>query len=218
MAEVHPPQGSLHVQSVRRGLDGRQVKEGDRLTEGRKQAISLRLSAGDIRRIKGLAHRLGVRDSDVVRFAIKMMLHRMLPLTDPTARGRSLVPVMAEWGPEAVRHFELDATTLEEIVNGNAPPEQRVDLEDIRLLTMVSEQESYAKLSLRALMPPSRPPTQGDRRDTSAVNAMRRHLYGKYGFAEPAAPEAPPAGLARLSADVSETDSLQERPRRKDTP
>jgi len=93
------------------------------LAEGRKQAISLRLSAGDIRRIKKLADRLGARDSDVVRFAIKMMLPRMLPLTDPGVRGRNLVPVLAEWGPEAVRHFELDATTLAEIVNGDAPPE-----------------------------------------------------------------------------------------------
>jgi hypothetical protein len=92
------------------------------LAEGRKQAISLRLSAGDIRRIKKLADRLGARDSDVVRFAIKMMLHRMLPLTDTAVRGRNLVPVLAEWGPEAVRHFELDATTLAEIINGDAPP------------------------------------------------------------------------------------------------
>ena len=170
------------------------------MAEGRKQAISLRLTSGDIRRIKKLADRLGARDSDVVRFAIKMMLHRMLPLCDPAVQGRSLVPVLAEWGPEAVRHFELDATTLEEIVNGTAPAEQRVSLEDITLLTMVSAQESYAKLSLRALMPPSRPPAQGDRRDTSPVNAMRRHLYGKYGFAAPGAPESPAASPAQPPA------------------
>ena len=160
---THAPAGGRVTFPVGRGIQGRQVSEDDRLAEGRKQAISLRLSAGDIRRIKKLADRLGARDSDVVRFAIKMMLHRMLPLTDSTVRGRSLVPVLAEWGPEAVRHFELDATTLEEIVNGDAPPEQCVALEDITLLTMVSAQESYAKLSLRALMPPSRPPAQGDR-------------------------------------------------------
>jgi len=171
------------------------------LAEGRKQAISLRLSAGDIRRIKKLAHRLGARDSDVVRFAIKMMLHRMLPLTDPGVRGRSLVPVLAEWGPEAVRHFELDATTLAEIVNGDAPTEQRMDLEDFTLLTMVSAQESYAKLSLRAMLPPSTPPTHGERRDASPVNAMRRHLYGKYGFAAPSAPEAPPASPQPAAAN-----------------
>jgi hypothetical protein len=170
------------------------------LAEGRKQAVSLRLSAGDIRRIKRLADRLGARDSDVVRFAIKMMLHRMLPLCDPAVRGRSLVPVLAEWGPEVVRHFELDAITLDEIVNGDAPTAQRMELEDITLLTMVSAQESYAKLSLRALTPPSRPPVQGDRRDASPVNAMRRHLYGKYGFAQPGAPESPPAAPVQQPA------------------
>ena len=162
------------------------------MAEGRKQAISLRLSAGDIRRIKKLADRLGARDSDVVRFAIKMMLHRMLPLTDPGVRGRALVPVLAEWGPEAVRHFELDAATLEEIVNGEAPAAECVALEDLTLLTMVSAQESYAKLSLRALMPPSSPPTAGDRRDTSPVNSMRRHLYAKYGFSAPGNGQNPP--------------------------
>jgi len=181
------------------------------LAEGRKQAISLRLSAGDIRRIKKLADRLGARDSDVVRFAIKMMLHRMLPLTDPAVRGRSLIPVLAEWGPEAVRHFEIDATTLEEIVNGDAPAAQRVELEDITLLTMVSAQESYAKLSLRALMPPSRPPAQGDRRDTSPVNTMRRHLYGKYGFAAPAESEAPHASPAQSSAGESDESPTRKR-------
>jgi hypothetical protein len=187
------------------------------LAEGRKQAISLRLSAGDIRRIKKLADRLGTRDSDVVRFAIKMMLHRMLPLTDPAVRGRTLVPVLAEWGPEAVRHFELDATTLEEIVNGDAPDEQRIALEDITLLTMVSAQESYARLSLRALTPPSRPPVQGDRRDTSPVNAMRRHLYGKYGFAAPGASEAPAAGPSQPRADESDDEAPARAARRKGT-
>ena len=153
------------------------------MAEGRKQAISLRLSAGDIRRIKKLAQRLGARDSDVVRFAIKLMLHRMLPLCDSAVRGRNLVPVLAELGPEAVRHFELDATRLDEIINGGASEDQRMDTDDIVLLTMVSSQESYAKLSLRALLPASSPPSSGDRRDVSPANAMRRHLYDKYGFA-----------------------------------
>lgn len=187
------------------------------MAEGRKQAISLRLSAGDIRRIKKLADRLGARDSDVVRFAIKMMLHRMLPLTDPAVRGRALVPVLAEWGPEAVRHFELDAATLDEIVNGDAPAPQRVQIDDLTLLTMVSAQESYAKLSLRALMPPSRPPAQGDRRDTSPVNAMRRHLYGKYGFAAPAAAEAQPAVPAKGTLDEPDDEAPPRAARRKST-
>jgi len=166
------------------------------LAEGRKQAISLRLTSGDIRRIKKLADRLGTRDSDVVRFAIKMMLHRMLPLCEPHVRGRNLVPVLAECGAEAVRHFELDAAALDEIINDGAPAEERVAMEDITLLTMVSSQESYAKLSLRTLTPHSRPPISGDRRDDSPVGAFRRHLYGKYGFGQNAATHGQPTGGA----------------------
>ena len=175
------------------------------MPEGRKQAISLRLGSGDIRRIKKLADRLGTRDSDVVRFAIKMMLHRMLPLCEPQVRGRNLVPVLAEWGAEAVRHFELDAAALDEIINEGAAAEERLDIEDITLLTMVSSQESYAKLSLRALTPHSRPPISGDRRDDSPVGAFRRHLYGKYGFAMNGAGHAQPNGEALSKAIPDES-------------
>jgi Arc/MetJ-type ribon-helix-helix transcriptional regulator len=42
--------------------------------ENRKQAVSIRMSASDVRKIKRLAERLGVRDSDIIRFAVKSML------------------------------------------------------------------------------------------------------------------------------------------------
>ena len=164
------------------------------MAEGRKQAISLRLSAADIRRIKKLAQRLGTRDSDVVRFAIKMMLHRMLPLTDSAIRGRGLVPGLADWGPEVVRHFELDVAKLDEIVNGEIEGEERVATEDLALLAMASTQESYAKLSIRTLAPPSRQRVESERRDGSATNTMRRLLYDKYVY-------GPAAGSSARRAD-----------------
>ena len=176
------------------------------MAEGRKQAISLRLGNGDIRRIKQLAKRLGARESDVVRFAIKMMLHRMLPLCDSTVRGRQLVPMLAEVGPEAVQHFDLDAERLDAIVNEGAADEHRMDLDDITLLTVVGAQEAYAKVSLRAMLPASNPPSSGERRNVSPVNAMRRHLYDKYGFAEhingtrPPASGKEPAAVASVAA------------------
>ena len=50
--------------------------------DSRKQAVSIRMSAADIRSVKRLAERLGVRDSDVIRFAVKVMLGRLAPLHD----------------------------------------------------------------------------------------------------------------------------------------
>ena len=173
------------------------------MAEARKQAISLRLGSADIRRIKTLATRLGASDSDVVRFAVKMMLHRMLPLTDSSVRGRQLVPMLADWGVEAIRHFDLDASALEEIVNGDVEHEQRVDPDDLVLMTLVSSQESYARLSLRALIPPSKPPRDGERRDTSSANTLRRHLYDKYGISEPAAGAPPLNGIGPVEPRVA---------------
>src|SRR5579859_372284 len=71
-----------------------------RVIESRKQAVSIRMNSTDVRKVKKLAGRLGVRDSDVIRFAVKSMLARLGPLYDPDAHGRNLVPVFVESGAE----------------------------------------------------------------------------------------------------------------------
>ena len=71
------------------------------MMDSRKQAVSIRMSSGDIRNVKKLAKRLGVRDSDVIRLAVKAMLARLGPLNDSSLRGRSLVPVFVESGNES---------------------------------------------------------------------------------------------------------------------
>ena len=85
------------------------------------------MSGSDIRKIKRLALRLGVHDSDIVRFAVKSMLARLEPLHDPEARGRSVLPVFVESGDELVRFFELDALRLDTIINDGLENGRRVD-------------------------------------------------------------------------------------------
>ena len=90
----------------RRVTPGRAVNRDERTVSGtRKQAVSIRMSRSDVRHIKRLAERLGARDSDVIRFAIKQMLAQLAPLQDPGVGGRGLVPVFLESGPELMRHF-----------------------------------------------------------------------------------------------------------------
>jgi len=83
------------------------------VVDQKKQAVSIRLGESDIRNIKRIAQRLGVRDSDIIRFAIKSTLNRIAPLCDAAIRGRNLVPVLVESGDELIRYFELDAFRLE---------------------------------------------------------------------------------------------------------
>jgi len=120
-------------------------------TDNRKQAVSIRMSRSDVRHIKRLAERLGVRDSDVVRFAIKLMLAKLSPLHDQAVRGRGLVPVLMESGADLMRHFDLDALRLGGIVNEGAEQDKRVDPDDIQLIAMTGVQRSYVKMRVAGL-------------------------------------------------------------------
>jgi hypothetical protein len=142
------------------------------MRESRKQAVSIRLGAGDIRKLKLLAERLGVRDSDVIRFALKWTLNRVAPLCDPEIRGKSLVPVLVEAGADLIRHFELDTFRLEAIINGGVDADRQVARDDVALLALAGAQQPYALLRLRQ--------QARDDASTASIEALRQHLYDKY--------------------------------------
>ncbi len=156
------------------------------MVDQRKQAVSIRLGDGDVRNIKRIAQRLGVRDSDIIRFAIKSMLNRMAPLCDDAIRGRNLVPVLVESGDELIRYFELDAFRLESIINDSAGPSTRVDRDDIALLAMSGFREQYLVMRMQdGTVVPQEPPGNG--------RSLRNYLYDKYVYRneEPRQAEGP---------------------------
>jgi hypothetical protein len=192
-----------------------------RKSDNRKQAVSIRLSRSDVRQIKRLADRLGVRDSDVVRFAIKTMLVRLAPLPDPAVTGHGLVPVFLEAGSELMSHFDLDVDRLAGIINEGADDHRRVAAEDVQLIALRAVQGSYrqlrsgepggARLAVNVRAESGRAgehggDAEGDTRrqdagvrgagDDAHEQSLRRYLYNKYlytGFSEGAgqSPGAP---------------------------
>lgn len=153
------------------------------------------MNSTDVRKVKKVANRLGVRDSDVIRFAVKSMLARLGPLYDAEAHGRNLVPVFVESGAELLRFFEIDASKLEAIINGGVDVERRVDRDDIALLALTGSQEPYAALKLSEL-------DRTERRERSAAElseSLRQYLYAKYVYraiSEPHLVREPPLRLA----------------------
>jgi hypothetical protein len=164
------------------------------------------MSRSDVGHIKRLATRLGARDSDVIRFAIKLMLGRLAPLQDPSVRGRSLVGVFLESGPELMRHFELDSVRLSSIINDGVEPHRCVDPEDIQLIAMSGLQRSYMKLRVAGV----RRTRSGESTQAQHVNgnggdhdahgaadgdsldqSLRRYLYEKYLYASVSGPQIP---------------------------
>ncbi|MGO9803446.1 MAG: hypothetical protein ACLPTM_12305 [Steroidobacteraceae bacterium] len=146
------------------------------MVESRKQAVSIRMNGTDVRKVKKLAARLGVRDSDVIRFAVKSMLAKLGPLYDPEAHGRNLVPVFVESGAELLRFFDIDAAKLEAIINNGVLAERRVDRDDIALLALTSAQEPYAALKLSELEQSDLP----HRNPAELLESLRQYLYAKY--------------------------------------
>lgn len=172
----------------------------------RKRAVSIRMSGSDVRKVKALAERFGVRESDVIRYAVKSMLQRLAPLYDSEVVGRSLVPVFVEAGDELVRFFDLDALRLDKIINGGANgPEsvdsaERVEYEDVRLLAMNSLRRPFVRYRLglppqpealaEAAPPDDESGTSGTTYRALAVDgfenpvqSLHRYLYEKYVFA-----------------------------------
>lgn len=158
--------------------------------DSRKQAVSIRMTAADVRNVKKLAKRFGVRDSDIIRFAVKAMLGRLAPLHDPQVRGRSLVPVFVESGNEIFRYFELDAVRLDSIINEGTDEDSRVEHEDIQLIAMSGIQQSYARLRLSSIGTHKRGSngngrnaagrTEGSAEEEELSSSLRRYLYEKY--------------------------------------
>jgi hypothetical protein len=146
------------------------------VADNRKQAVSIRMNGADVRKVKKLAQRLGARDSDVIRFAVKSMLARLGPLYDPEVRGRKLVPVFVESGTELLRFFDLDAAKLEAIINEGVDAPKRVDNSDIALLALTGAKEPYAALLLSELLQQARIAAEpGELSDS-----LRQYLYDKY--------------------------------------
>ena len=165
------------------------------MVDQRKQAVSIRLGESDIRNIKRIAKRLGVRDSDIIRFGIKSTLNRIAPLCDPGIRGRNLVPVLVESGDELIRYFELDAFRLATIINDSAEAGRQVDYDDIALLAMSGLREEYLVMRLSDGSDPGEA--------SSRSRSLRGYLYEKYVY-RGAEQSAPTNGHATVKASRDE--------------
>lgn len=136
--------------------------------------MSVRLSGSDRRKIKRIAERLGVNDSEIIRAAIKGMLSKLRPLGDEHSTGSRLLPVFLEHGNELAEHFDFDTEDLEKIVNHNAAESDCVEYADIELLAIKGAFPNYLQTRLETLLATSIKESELDKR-------FRDYMYEKYG-------------------------------------
>lgn len=160
--------------------------------------ISVRLRGSDIDKIKAIARRMDVSDSEIFRFGMRLAMARLLPLLDDKACGFRLLPIFVENDAELVRHFDMDAAHLERVINHRCVThDSTVDPTDLNLLTLHGLPSDYLRLRMQELT--------GEAVDGASVwKSLRSYLYRKYGRGMEAGdtasgePKAPPDSIKRL--------------------
>lgn len=137
-----------------------------------KKNISVRLGIADLRRMKEIALRLGVKESDIFRFAVKSLSTRLMPLINRQLTGVPMLVALLESGEELLRHFEFDAYQLHKLING-VEGEQTVADDDIEMLAIGIINADYIADQLSARL--------GTRVDSAnAFDILHRYLLKKY--------------------------------------
>ena len=145
------------------------------MTENKRQLVSIQLCHSDLEKLGAIARRLRVRESEVIRFALRLAFSKLSPMHDNTAHGHDLIPVFLKCGSELMYHFDMDSRTLDTIMNGDVnDPQNKVSLEDIELLATSHATPSHRlPTKLKDL-----PILNVGRLDLSG--ALQQYLYKKY--------------------------------------
>jgi hypothetical protein len=119
----------------------------------KKQSTSVRLNETDVKRIRLIAERLGVKESEMVRFIIKEALSKLLPFQDQEMKGVDLMPALIACGPHLAQYFDLDPDAMEEIVNSGVTEEtNKVELADLAMLVLSAESQEYVCTKLSSMV------------------------------------------------------------------
>ncbi len=139
-----------------------------------KKNISVRLGVADLRRVKEIALRLDVKESEIFRYAVKALSTRLMPLLNRQLNGVPMLVALLESGEELLRYFEFDAQQLDRLINSSIQEAQtRVATDDIELLVIAGINRDYLATQL------------SERLNTNiegqlAFDALRHYLFRKY--------------------------------------
>jgi len=140
----------------------------------KRKNISVRMSSWEQKRVREIAERLGVKESDMIRYSISNTLGKLMPFHDRSYKGASLMPAVLDSAEELLRYFHLDAEQLNKIINeGVDDPHKRVAEEDLEMLVLGHFNEQYIQQRLAELC-------EGPVDGHQIHQALRDYLVRKY--------------------------------------
>ncbi len=103
----------------------------------KKHIVSMRININDRNAIQSMASRLCIRESELYRLAVSIMLKHLIKLNDLDRAGSDLLPLFIDFREELVQNLGLKKQQLFTIINnGNVHPDKFVGMADIELLLL----------------------------------------------------------------------------------
>ena len=107
------------------------LNENDPLLNDKKHIVSMRLNNADRSAVRSTAARLFVRESELYRFAVYHLMHRLHKLHDESCTGSDLLPLFLEFKEELNQHLNLKKHQLFKIFNGkNTSPDKLLQINE----------------------------------------------------------------------------------------
>ncbi len=138
-----------------------------------KKNISVRLGVADLRRVKEIALRLDVKESEIFRYAVKALSTRLMPLLNRQLSGVPMLVALLESGEEMLGYFEFDVPHLERLINGSIDHLAVVEHEDIEMLAIGIINPDYLAARISEKLNASIEPAL-------AFDALQNYLFRKY--------------------------------------
>jgi hypothetical protein len=140
----------------------------------KRKNISVRMTAWELKRVKEIADRLGVKESEMIRYSISNTLGKLMPFHDKAFKGANLMPAILDSAEDLMRYFHMDSDQLNRIVNeGEEDPSKRVAEEDLDMIVLSHLNEQYLVKRLAEIFhSPIESMSVGDK--------LKTYLYEKY--------------------------------------
>lgn len=152
------------------------MNDNDYLLDDKKHIVSIRLNNFDRVAVRTTAARLFVRESELYRFAVYHLLHRLHKLHDDTCVGSDLLPLFLEFKDEINSQLGLNKHQMFKIFNSRTPdPNKFVAMADIELLLLPLH---AVRQRLQQM------PDAADQRQTDTYAWLFAYLRDKYQFRE----------------------------------
>ena len=153
---------------------GTALNENEQLFNDKKQIVSMRLNNADRNAVRSTAARLFVRESELYRFAVYHMLHRLHKLHDDSCSGSDLLPLFLEIREELTQQLGLKKHQLFKIFNGkNTAADKFVAMSDIELLLLPQHVVRQRLLQTNEALP---------LRQSNTSVWLESYLHKKYGI------------------------------------